>query len=148
MVGQPSFCGVPGDEACKFMAAQRVSLDRLSDLKVAWPISTNIASGSHMAPPVKGSTWNPVPSGTFGQGSGHIEGHQALYTMASRPSGAAAALPACRARRLNSASTAATSDRPGASLPSVRNSCLRCCSVSDETLPSRCSCWRAVIVWR
>jgi hypothetical protein len=71
MVGQPSFCGLPGQEACKLMAAQRASLDGLSDLKAAWPIRRNIVSGhgSHMAPRVKGSTWNPVPSGAFGQGS-------------------------------------------------------------------------------
>ena len=64
MAGQPSFCGLPGDEACKLMAAQRTSLDRLNDLKAAQPVSRYIVCchASNMAPRVKGSTWKPPPS--------------------------------------------------------------------------------------
>ena len=61
---------------------------------------------------------------------------------------------ACRTQRRNvrhhldfckDARTAAASAESDASRPSVRNSCLRCCSVSEETFPIRRSRWSSTM---
>jgi hypothetical protein len=62
---------------------------------------------------------------------------------------------ACSFRRVSASSPNQSISQPmaaarvesGASQPSLRNSCLRCCSVSEERFPSRRSFWRAATNW-
>src|ERR1019366_2559331 len=101
--------------------------------------AAGVVNRGHQAPARPARSGDP---GTHHGGDDLITAAQPIYPTLSKAPRSRLSVAACLSSRTISASTAAASVGAEASPPSFRNSCFRCCSVSEDTFPILCSVWR------